>query len=559
VKIALVQFNSTVGALEENARRILDTYREQQARGADLVIFPELAVCGYPPRDLLDRADFLESCAEVSNRLMAATGSAGLMYGIALPNHEKSGKVAINVAVLAEGGRQVAVRAKTLLPTYDVFDERRYFAPAASRSPVEWRGRRWGITICEDIWTLEITQRQVRPYGINPLQVLKHMGIDTIVNISASPYSRGKEFGRCDTIRATTAPLGVPVLYCNAVGGNDSLIFDGSSFVLDANGELLAAAESSRETVIFQDLNNHTPIAPPWNRDEIEGVHEALLLGLRDYTRKCGFTDVVVGLSGGIDSAVTAALAAEALNPAHVHTVAMPSRFSSDHSLADAEACAKALGIDHRVIPIEPAHAAFEAMLGPHFTGRKSDTTEENLQARLRGMILMSLSNKFGWLVLSTGNKSEVAVGYSTLYGDTCGGLALIADVPKTLVYSLAQSINKRAGREVIPLSTIEKPPSAELRHDQKDQDTLPPYEVLDPIVEGYVEQNMSWEELVALAKGDENTVRRVVRMVDRNEYKRQQLPPNLRVTGKAFGLGRRMPIAQRFSILPTEDGKKRL
>jgi NAD+ synthase (glutamine-hydrolysing) len=507
--LALCQINPTVGDLDGNVERILSAYRRAADQGAQLVLAPEMAICGYPAKDLLLSPAFLDDCRAAVDKVSEGTGEATLVFGAALPNEGVSDKPAYNVAVIAQRGKLVGSREKSLLPTYDVFDERRYFAPAPRRAPIKAGGVRLGVTICEDIWRLEFwptpevhEKAGKRPYGVDPIDELRHAGIDMMVNLSASPYARGKRSARLEVVSESARDLGRPVAYCNQVGGNDSLIFDGASFVVDAKGRIVAQAKAWEEDLIFWDSQTETdPVAPVVDGDPIADMLAALELGLRDYARKCGFREVVIGLSGGVDSALTAAMAARALGPENVHGVAMPSRYSSPGSLADAQALAKALGIDYRVIPIEEPFKAFLGGLAPSFEGRQPDVTEENLQARIRGTLLMSLSNKFGWLVLSTGNKSETAVGYSTLYGDSCGGLAVIADVPKVDVYKLSRHINKIEGREIIPESTLSKAPSAELRPDQKDQDSLPPYEVLDPILECYIERSMS-SERIAEASG---------------------------------------------------------
>jgi NAD+ synthase (glutamine-hydrolysing) len=549
---ALLQINPTIGALDANVALIVDAYKRACDMGADIVLAPELAVCGYPPKDLILSPSFMRDCKAATEKIAAATGPSALIYGTALLNEGTTDKPIYNAAIVASDGKIFATREKSLLPTYDVFDERRYFAPAPRRSPVEWKGIRLGITVCEDIWRLEfwpgpelLPKAQARPYGVDPISELTHAKVDLMVNISASPYARGKRAARVGVVAECALHAKRPVLYCNQVGGNDSILFDGASFVVDERGRLVVQGKDHVEDIVLWDSTKQYEAIEAKNAHEIDDLIDALEMGLRDYAKKCGFKETVIGLSGGIDSAVTAALACRALGAKNVHGVAMPSRHSSDHSLADAKALAEAWGIDYRVVPIEPMYASFVESLEPSFAGLKPSVAEENLQARIRGSLLMTLSNKFGWLVLSTGNKSETAVGYSTLYGDSCGGLAVIADVPKVDVYKIARRINEREGREAIPRSTIEKPPSAELRPGQFDTDSLPPYEVLDPILEDYIQRNLPKEEIAKKNGVGLSLVERILAMVDRAEYKRQQSPPNLRVSAKAFGYGRRMPIAQ--------------
>ena len=544
MKIALAQLNTTVGDFAGNVRLIREAYQRGVAAGADLVLTPELALTGYPPRDLLLRPSFVARNLAALDELAAATGDTGLVVGFVGENRAGPGREATNSAALLHAGRVFAVRHKTLLPSYDVFDEDRYFEPAAENPPVEFKGVRLGLTICEDLWNDEAFWAD-RRYRRNPAAELAAAGAELLLNISASPWHLGKNRVRHAMLEALARHHRLPLVYCNSVGGNDELIFDGVSLGIDAAGRLLARGAAFAEDFVLVDTG--APVAdglPPLDLPDEEKLHRALVLGLRDYLRKCGIRSVVLGLSGGIDSALTAALAVAALGPEQVHGVALPSRYSSPGSLADAEALARNLGIRYDVIPIERGFEALKTELAPLFAGRPEDVTEENIQARLRGVILMALSNKFGSLLLTTGNKSELAVGYCTLYGDMCGGLAVINDVPKTMVYRLARWINRE--RELIPENSITKPPSAELRPDQKDQDSLPPYEVLDAILEAYVVECRSVEEILA-AGFDEAHVRRVVRLIDLSEYKRRQAAPGLKVTSKAFGVGRRIPIAQRF------------
>jgi NAD+ synthetase len=542
MNVALAQINTTVGDFSGNTRKILDAYHRAAGAGAELVLVPELAVTGYPPRDLVLRRAFLEQSQATLEHVAAATGPAGLLVGYVGRNERRPGREATNAIALCQHGRVVATRTKTLLPTYDVFDEDRYFEPAETNMPVEFNGRKLGLTICEDIWNDEDFWRE-RRYRRDPVGELVAAGAQIICNISASPWHLGKTRLRRDMIATAAASQRVPVLYCNLVGGNDELVFDGHSLAFDAAGRLVAEGAFCAEDLVMVSTTSPAAVSPRECSDE-ERIYRALVLGLRDYFHKCGFQSAVLGLSGGIDSAVTAVLAVEALGAANVHGVSMPSQFSSQGSLDDARLLAERLGIRYDVIPIQPAFEALKKSLRPVFAGRPEDTTEENLQARLRGTILMALSNKFGSLLLTTGNKSELAVGYCTLYGDMNGGLAVINDVPKTMIYRLAHWINRE--REIIPAASITKPPSAELRPNQTDQDSLPPYEVLDAILDAYVVEGKPVREIIA-AGFDEATVRRVVRLIDLNEYKRRQAAPGLKVTSKAFGVGRRIPIAQRF------------
>lgn len=542
MKIALAQINTTVGDFEGNLERLLEAYQAAVTAGMDLVLTPELALPGYPPRDLLLRASFLQRNQECLDRLAAAVGETGLVVGHVGHNRQGTGRTATNSVSLLHRGSIVARRDKSLLPTYDVFDEDRYFEPAASNEPVSFRGTRLGLTVCEDLWNDEAFWKD-RRYRRNPAAELIAAGAQLILNASASPWHLGKNRVRHAMLQSLARRCGVPLLYCNSIGGNDELVFDGASLAFDACGDLLATGAAFAEDFVIVDTEGHATQEPVEMPDE-EKLHRALVLGLRDYLHKCGFQQAVLGLSGGIDSAVTAALAVAALGPENVHGVALPSQYSSAGSLNDARELAGNLGIRFDVIPIQRGFEALQTELAPIFAGRPQDLTEENLQARLRGVILMALSNKFGALLLTTGNKSEVAVGYCTLYGDMCGGLAVINDVPKTMVYRLARWINR--DRVLIPEASITKPPSAELRPDQRDQDSLPPYEVLDAILEAYVVEGRPLSAILD-AGFDEAEVRRVIRLIDLSEYKRRQAAPGLKVTSKAFGVGRRIPIAQRY------------
>jgi len=543
VKIALVQTNPTVGDIEHNAEALIRRIAEARAAGAGLVVFPEQAILGYPAKDLLLRREIVARNVAALHRIAEHTADIAAVVGYAEPNESRFGRPLFNSAALVAGRRIVARWRKRLLPTYDVFDEGRYFEPAGPQAAVDFGGRRLGVTICEDLLSQEMFGRPL--YSCDPVAELAQAGADLLVNISASPYVLDKHTWRVQRLSTHARRHELPILFVNQVGGNDELLFDGASCVLDAQGTRVGQAHAFAEDLLLVDLDNLAATRRETLPSGPGALHDALVMGLRDYLRKCGFSSVVVGLSGGIDSAVVAALAAAALGAEHVHGVAMPGRYSSDHSLRDAQALAANLGIRFSIIPIEPLHAAFEHALAPHFAGRPPDVTEENIQARCRGVILMALSNKFGSLLLTTGNKSEVAVGYCTLYGDMAGGLAVISDVPKTMVYELARHINQRAGRTLIPESSLTKPPSAELAPGQFDQQSLPPYDRLDAILERYEERLLSRDEIVSLGF-DAATVDEVLRRIRSSEYKRQQAAPGLKVTSRAFGFGRRMPIAAR-------------
>ena len=537
----IAQINTTVGDFAGNADKILHAYRELVMAGADFVITPELAICGYPPMDLVFRSGFIAASERHVNALAVDTGKVPLIVGTVEPNASPHGRPCHNSAVVLQEGRRVATAHKSLLPTYDVFDEGRYFEPAEGVATVEIAGRRAGLTICEDLWTAEYLPRDY--YGRSPLRDLEKAGIDLLLNLSASPFEAGKPAKRRAMLGGIARRLKVPLVYANLVGGNDQLVFDGHSLAFDADGALAAELPGFREDIALVKIPPDAPF-PLAEHTDVADVHDALVLGLRDYLAKCGFRQVVIGLSGGIDSAVTAALAVTALGKENVLGVTMPGPFSSPGSIDDSIALARNLGIECHTVPIGGGFEAMEKQLAPVFAGRPPDIAEENLQARLRGMTLMALSNKFNRMVISTGNKSELAVGYCTIYGDMAGGMALLSDVPKTMVYQLAGYINRHG--EVIPHNTIEKPPSAELRADQRDQDTLPPYDVLDEVLRLYVEEQLTTGEIAA--KGfDPDTVRWIAQKVDTNEYKRQQAAPGIKVTSKAFGIGRRVPIAQKF------------
>jgi len=540
MKVGFAQINSTVGDLRGNFEKIARAYQNLSAAGADLVLTPELAITGYPPQDLVFKSQFVPQNFEALQHLHARIGDAALLVGF-VDRNEGRGKPFHNAAALLERGQPIRKTHKSLLPTYDVFDEDRYFEPARAVTPLTFRERKIGVTICEDIWTEHYLPRPL--YDVEPVRGLVEQGAELIVNLSASPFSMHKPAIRHEMVAALAQTHRRTICYCNAVGGNDQLIFDGNSIAVNSSGQVIAQLCSFAEAEAVIDTESSLPVNFR-EREAPADLFDALSLGLRDYLAKCGFKSAVLGLSGGIDSAVVAVIAVEALGAKNVLGVLMPSPYSSRGSIEDALALARNLGIEHLEIPIANAFGALKAQFKEIFAGLPEDTTEENMQSRLRGMILMSLSNKFGHLLLTTGNKSELAVGYCTIYGDMAGGLAVISDVPKTLVYQLARWINRE--REIIPGSTIDKPPSAELRPGQTDQDTLPPYDILDEILRLYVEENLSAREIIAHGF-NEKTVRWVQRRVDLNEYKREQAAPGLKVTSRAFGLGRRMPIAQKY------------
>ena len=543
MNIGIAQINPVVGDFPGNAKRILAAYRECLDAGADLVLTPELSLAGYPPRDLVFKSQFVPKCLQALDYLAGESRAVPLVVGYVDYHHAtRPGKPLRNAVAWLEDG-QIRQRVwKTLLPTYDVFDERRYFEPGEACSPIEWRGLRVGLTVCEDIWTEDDLPRPF--YDRDPVDELVAKGIDLLFNLSASPFHLGKPAERRALIGAIARRIQVPVVYCNAVGANDQLVFDGHSLVSGPNGRISAQlpgfSEACRVVNPFLSVEQNAPL----DTCEPQQLYQALVLGVRDYVTKCGFGSVCLGLSGGIDSALTAVIAAAALGPENVRGLTMPSAYSSRGSVDDSFALAANLGMRCDEVAIGDAFLAVKAALQPVFAGKPEDVTEENMQARIRGLLLMALSNKENHLLLTTGNKSELAVGYCTIYGDMCGGLAVISDLPKTRVYEVARWINRE--QEIIPWNTIDKPPSAELRPDQKDQDTLPPYEILDAILELYIEHHHSADEIIARGF-EENTVRWVQRRVDLNEWKRHQAAPGLRVTSKAFGIGRRMPIVQRF------------
>jgi NAD+ synthase (glutamine-hydrolysing) len=541
VKIALGQINPTVGDFSGNAAKIIQFSQEARSAGASLILFPELAVCGYPPRDLVERPSFVARNRESIDKIAAETQGIAVICGLVTPAHAETGKSVMNSAALLRDGRVDFIQSKMLLPTYDVFDEMRNFAPAKSQQLFELCGKQVALTICEDAWNDKHFWNR-RLYGVDPVEELIRVGGNLVLNISASPFWLGKRELRRDMLATIAKNDNVPVAMVNQVGGNDSLVFDGSSLVIAPDGRVIAKGKSFEEDLIYFDSQSLTGDMHEQIEGEEASAYHALVLGTRDYVRKCGFQRVIIGLSGGIDSALTAAIAVDAVGAENVTGIGMPGPYSSPGSIADARQLARNLGIRFELLPITEIYNACRQILAPVFAGFPEDTTEENIQSRSRGMVLMSLSNKFGALVLSTGNKSELAVGYCTLYGDMVGGLAVISDVPKNLVYRLSAYVNSR--RAVIPQATMDKPPSAELRLDQKDSDFLPPYDVLDAILEDYVEEARSAEQIAVAHDFELKLVKSVVQMVERSEYKRQQAAPGIKISTKAFGYGRRFPIA---------------
>ena len=541
MKIALGQINPTVGDFSGNAAKIILFAQRARSAGASLILFPELAVSGYPPRDLVERPSFIARSRAAIEKIAAETLGIAVICGTVTPADADSGKKVMNSAALLREGRVDFIQSKMLLPTYDVFDEMRNFAPAKSQQLFSFSGSQMALTICEDAWNDKRFWNR-RLYGIDPVDELVRAGGNFVLNISASPFWLGKRELRRDMLTAIARNQKVPVAMVNQVGGNDSLVFDGSSLVIAPDGRVIAQGKSFEEDLIYFDSVKLTGDMHPQIAGEEASAYEALVLGTRDYVHKCGFEKAIIGLSGGIDSALTAAIAVHALGQENVIGVGMPGPYSSPGSISDAQELAANLKIQFNLLSIREIYDAAFHTLGPVFKGLPEDVTEENIQPRARGMLLMAMSNKFGALVLSTGNKSELAVGYCTLYGDMVGGLAVISDVPKTLVYRMCAYVNSRSN--VIPRATIEKPPSAELRPDQKDSDSLPPYDVLDAILEDFVEESDSAEQIARARNFDPELVKRVIRMVERSEYKRQQAAPGIKISAKAFGYGRRFPIA---------------
>jgi NAD+ synthase (glutamine-hydrolysing) len=546
VKIALGQIDPTVGDFSGNAAKIVDFSHRAQSNGAGLILFPELSVCGYPPRDLVERPSFVARNKETAEHIAKKTQGIAVICGLVTPADSETGKSVMNSAALLQEGKIAFLQSKMLLPTYDVFDEMRNFAPARSQQLFSFCGNRMALTICEDAWNDKLFWRK-RLYTLDPVEALVRTGGNFVLNISSSPFWIGKRELRRDMLASIARQHKVPVALVNQIGGNDSLVFDGSSIVLNPEGKVIAQGKSFEEDLIYFDSKTLTGDMHEQIAGEEASVYAALVLGTRDYMRKCGFQKAIIGLSGGIDSALTAVIAADAIGSENVIGVGMPGPYSSKGSIDDARELANNLAIRFELLSINRVYEAYKETLRDVFAECKEDVTEENIQSRARGTLLMALSNKFGAIVLSTGNKSELGVGYCTLYGDMVGGLAVISDVPKTLVYRLSHYINTR--RAVIPAATLEKPPSAELRPNQKDSDSLPPYEALDAILEDYVEEAHSVEQIAADHGFDMEFVGQVVRMVDRAEYKRQQAAPGIKISPKAFGYGRRVPIAARNEI----------
>ena len=564
MRLALGQINTTVGDFEGNRTKILDRLLSAEKEKADLLLLPELAISGYPPRDLIDRPAFQKEAARVLQDLTRRVKDTAVVLGAFVPNRAKTGKPFFNVAALLHRGRAAAMAKKSLLPTYDVFDEGRWFEPGTGCMVVPLAGERVGLSVCEDLWNDKDFWKKRRLYREDPGETLVRRGSTLIVNVSASPFSEGKPHLRRRMLSRLARDGRVAVAFLNLVGGNDELVFDGSSMVLDEKGTVVARGALFDEDFLVVDLGKKarggrttTPVLgcetedllDDADHDAVESLRRALVLGIRDYASKCGFSSAVLGLSGGIDSALVACLAVDALGKDRVTGIAMPSRYSSEGSVRDARALAENLGIRFEVASIEKLFVAAKDTLAPLFLGRAEDVSEENVQSRLRGLLLMAFSNKFGPLVLTTGNKSELAVGYCTLYGDMCGGLAPISDLPKMRVYALARHINARAGRALIPESTIVKAPSAELRPNQTDQDSLPPYPLLDAILESLVERNLSAAATAKSTGAPLPLVKKLAAMLDRSEFKRRQSAPGLKVSMKAFGSGRRIPIAQRSPV----------
>lgn len=544
LRLGLAQINPTVGNLADNTAVISRVYVEAAAAGCDVVAFPELAITGYPPEDLVLKPGFIVDNRRALDMLVASTGSTTLVVGFVdhaeMTVNGVAERLLFNAAAVARDGKLLGIYRKQLLPNYSVFDEERYFVPGPEDQPTfDVAGQRVAVSICEDLW------------AEGPVAQQAERGAQLIISINGSPFHREKPEVRRDLVAGRARDNKVVVAYVNQVGGQDELVFDGGSLIADARGLIAAQSPFFVDDLLVVDISNDGSVAPVVTADAVEDdelarVYDALVLGTRDYVRKNGFTDVVLGLSGGIDSALVAAVAVDALGAEHVHGVSMPSRYSSEGSITDATTLATNLGIDLRLIPIEPAFGAYLDMLAESFAGKPADLTEENLQSRVRGTVVMALSNKHGWMVLTTGNKSEMAVGYFTLYGDSVGGYAVIKDVFKLTVYDLCHHVNRRAGREIIPREIIDKPPSAELRPDQRDDQSLPAYDVLDPILEMYVEDDMTAADIIALGH-DEALVRRIARLVDMNEYKRRQCPPGVRISTKAFGKDRRLPITNAY------------
>ncbi len=544
MKVALAQTNPIIGDFEYNLNKIDSAINQAKERSCDLIVFSELMLPGYPPRDLLEKNRFIESNLICLDRLLASTTGIGVICGYVEKNLNPGGNPLYNSAALFENGRMLHVARKRLLPAYDIFDERRYFEPARDCSSIKYKGYRIGLTICEDVWNdKDVFQRQI--YPIDPVDLMVKDGANLIINISASPFYVGKRDFRLKMLSRISQKYGVCLLYANQVGGNDSILFDGNSCAFNTKGELIAQARDFEEDLVVVDLEKKTGDVHEVSDSEMASLEKSLVIGTRDYVTKCGFSKAIIGLSGGIDSALTACIAVSALGAENVTTLFMPSEYTSQDNFEDTKCLADNLGVQFLNIPIHDIFMAFIKFISPEFNPREPGVTEQNLQARIRGTLLMAMSNRDGALLLSTGNKSELAMGYCTLYGDMNGGLAVISDVPKTMVYDLARFINTQ--KETIPLSIIEKPPSAELKPDQTDQDDLPPYELLDPVLKAYIEDFKGADDLVGMGF-DPKLVGSIISRVDQNEYKRHQAPPGLKVTSKAFGYGRRYPLAQRYA-----------
>lgn len=543
MKIGLAQYNPTVGAFQNNVVQMAGLALKAREKGCELVIFPELAISGYPPLDLLERREFIQENLRATDRLMSEVKGIAVLFGCVSLNTKGGGKPIYNTAVLFEDGKVLARVHKRLLPSYDIFDEARYFEPGTECEPVNLKGLSLGITICEDIWN-DSDVFSERHYSVNPVAELAEKGADVFITINSSPFDVEKAASRYRILSRLAGKYHSLFLYINAVGGQDCLIFDGGSMAVDLTGKIIAQTKDFAEDLVTVDTDTGQGEKHKVSSSREEAVVKALRLGLKDYTGRCGFSKVILGLSGGIDSSVTAVIAAQAIGPANVLGVIMPSPYTSEASIEDAEALARKLGIQTIVIPISGIFDSYLKTLEPFFKGKGRDVTEENIQARIRGNLLMAISNKFGHLVLSTGNKSELAVGYCTLYGDLSGGFALISDLPKTMVYKVAVYLNSE--KEIIPGRVLTKAPSAELRPGQKDQDYLPPYDIMDSILEKYLEQNTPPDRIIAEGFHS-NTVYRIIQMVDRSEYKRQQIPMGPRVTTRAFGYGRRYPVCHGY------------
>ncbi len=557
MKICLAQINPTIGAFKQNARKICKFIDAARKSGADLIVFPEMSIVGYPPKDMLELSGFVDCNLKALQEVKGSVTGISAIVGFVDRNEARRGKSLYNAAAYIKNGKIVSRHYKSLLPTYDVFDEDRYFEPTHNISVAKISGRKFGISICEDVWGADVAWPGMIHHN-DPIECMVNQGAEIIINISASPFTIGKQDVRLKMLSGHAKRNNVPIIFVNQIGGNDDLVFDGNSLAINKHGVIVSRAPGFEENLLMVDFNGPDVTAVDSEsesvkretsgvvgEDDIGSVYKALILGTRDYLNKCGFKKAVIGLSGGIDSAVTAVIAVKALGKGKVIGVTMPSHFSSKGSVEDSIVLAERLGIECKVIPIKSVYNAYTKTLSGVFAGLPFDVTEENLQARIRGKILMAISNKYGCLVLTTGNKSELAVGYCTLYGDMCGGLAVISDIPKTMVYELAEYINLK--KEIIPTETIEKPPSAELRPNQKDQDSLPPYDVLDGVLRAYVEESKDVGDIVRMGY-DESLVKDIINKVDRNEYKRKQAAPGLKVTTKAFGTGRRMPLAQQYT-----------